>query len=325
MRFREIIREDIEDLRKNVIGAVRTTSDEQLLDKIYTVLNQSGLSKRIATTLTTDTDTKGYVEDITKIIIDTPGTYQEKWDFINAFPKGYVDVKLMLSGQYISFDELLQGGEFTHKVFQALKGYSPAGVKGPGEFAMAVMSPHIKITGKGDFNIGDKVIEVKASAGKTVSSGGGRLGTPGTLHSDSVARIIMRYFPNLELTQGVNLGLKGFSELAAKLPPEKRKKMAEETFGYIFGRGINISELVNATMSGQALTPGYLKANWERYQTDTGFDGVMLINFARGALQYFDNAEKMLPNIYGISNYLISKDKGAQARQILSQVTLKGE
>ena len=104
MRFKEIIREDIEDLRKNVIGAVRTTSDEQLLDKIYTVLNQSGLSKRIATTLTTDTDTKGYVEDITKIIIDTPGTYQEKWDFINAFPKGYVDVKLMLSGKYISFD-----------------------------------------------------------------------------------------------------------------------------------------------------------------------------------------------------------------------------
>lgn len=324
MKIKELLTEDVSQLKKDVITQVQQTDDEQLLDRIYTVLNQSGLADRIGGVLTRDTDTEGYVDEITRIIIDTPGTYQEKYAFIEAFPTGYVNIKLMLSGNRVTFEDLLQGGKFVHSVFQALKRYQPAGVKGPGEFALAVMSPHIKITGKGDLNIGDQVVEVKASAGKTVSSGGGRLGTPGLLHSDRVATIIKKYIPTVRLETGVNLSLEGLQQLAANLEPVVKEKLAKDVFGYIFGRSVDTSELESAFAAGQSLSGPYTKANWALYQQHSGFTGVMLINFALGQLQYFANPADIISNIYSTNVYLISKDKGAQSRQILSQVTLKG-
>jgi hypothetical protein len=193
-------------LKDKVIAQVKTTDDMNLLDRIYTVLNQTNLSGKIGGVLDRETDTKGYVEAITKIIIDTPGTYDEKDAFITGFPHGYVDVQKMISGDRVKFDDLLTGGDnkqapmrFVREVFDAMKQVTFGTAKGPGEFALAVLSPHIRITGKGDLNIGDAVIEVKASAGKEVSSGGGRLGTPGLLDHRDVTANVQAFFPNTVL------------------------------------------------------------------------------------------------------------------------------
>ena len=110
MKSNEFITEDdnnISQLKTDIIRQVKKTSDEELLDRIYTVLNKSDLVSRISGTLERDTDTVGYVEELTKIIIDTPGTFQEKYEFIDGFPTGYVDIKLMLSGNRVKFEELL--------------------------------------------------------------------------------------------------------------------------------------------------------------------------------------------------------------------------
>ena len=236
MRYNEIVglfeadgsADSVATLRKDIIDQVKKTQDQELLDKIYTVLNKSGLTDRIAGTLKRETDTEGYVADITKIIIDTDGTYQEKHAFIEGFPTGYVNIELMLSGRRVKFDELLDKNAFVRRVFDALKRVTFGTAKGPGEFALAVMSPHIRITGKGDLNIGEQVIEVKASAGKDVSSGGGRLGTPGLLHSDNVESIIVKHLkikPAEAYPQG-NLGLGGIVELANTVPFDVRRALA---------------------------------------------------------------------------------------------------
>ena len=47
------------------------------------------------------------------------------------------------------------------------------------------------------------------------------------------------------------------------------------------------------------------------------------MNFALGELQYYRNPDDMIQHIYDPGVYLISKDKAAQARQIISQVTLR--
>jgi hypothetical protein len=49
----------------------------------------------------------------------------------------------------------------------------------------------------------------------------------------------------------------------------------------------------------------------------------MLVNFRAQALKYFNDPTQMANEIYAFSIYLISSNPGFQARQILSQVTLK--
>jgi hypothetical protein len=322
-----IFENTVSQLKTDIIQQVKKTNDEELLDRIYTVLNKSGLSDRISGTLERDTDTVGYVADLTQLIIDTPGTYQEKHDFIKGFPTGYVNIDLMLSGKRIKYEDLLTGGMFVRKVFDKLKRVTFGTAKGPGEFALAVMSPHIKITGKGDLNIGKDVIEVKASAGKDVSSGGGRLGTPGLLHSDNVENIISKNL-NVNLAKVCpdgNLSLKGLIALSSNAKPDTRSKLGKQLFGYIFKNEVPVNKVVSAFTSGdlESFKQEYIKANYALYQKDSGFTGVMLMNFALGELQYYRDSAEMIQHIYDPGVYLISKDKAAQARQILSQVTLR--
>lgn len=325
--FINILEDSVSQLKTDIIKQVKKTDDEELLDRIFTVLNKSGLSDRISGTLERETDTAGYVADLTQIIIDTPGTYQEKHDFINGFPTGYVDIKLMLSGERVKYIDLLTGNSFVSRVFDKLKRVTFGTAKGPGEFALAVMSPHIRITGKGDLNIGDDIIEVKASAGKEVSSGGGRLGTPGLLHSDNVEAILAKHL-RINMARAIpdgNLSLKGLITLTSNAKPETRSKLGKELFGYIFKNQISVNKLVSAFAAGDLETfkQEYIKANYALYQKDSGFTGVMLMNFALGELQYYRNPDDMIQHIYDPGVYLISKDKAAQARQIISQVTLR--
>jgi hypothetical protein len=318
-------------LKDKVIAQVKTTDDMNLLDRIYTVLNQTNLSGKIGGVLDRETDTKGYVEAITKIIIDTPGTYDEKDAFITGFPHGYVDVQKMISGDRVKFDDLLTGGNnkqapmrFVREVFDAMKQVTFGTAKGPGEFALAVLSPHIRITGKGDLNIGDAVIEVKASAGKEVSSGGGRLGTPGLLDHRDVTANVQAFFPNTDLAKVApkGLSLNGFTEILKTLGSSDRKACAEKVFRGIFGGDVDISRVVAAAAGSGDLQKEYVKANYAKYKTQSGFKGLMIMNFALGELKYFIDPAQMAEEIYSPAVYLISGKESDASRQILSQVTL---
>jgi hypothetical protein len=187
----------------------------------------------------------------------------------------------------------------------------------------------IVITGKGDLHIDNKTIEVKASAGKEVSSGGGRLGTPGFLNHQDVAQIIVKNMPkgfNLAaaLAPGKgNLGLDGLVKLTSVLTAQKRAKLGRELFGSIFGNKADITKLVSALSSGQSIIKPYIKTNYEAYQKDSNFDGVMLMNFALGELRYYLKSEELADDVYNPAVYIISKKEADAARQILSQVTLR--
>lgn len=310
------------DLKKNIINQVKKTDDQELLDKIYTVLNKSNLVDRIAGTLERETDTSGYVTDLTQLIIDTPGSYDEKYKFIEGFPDGYVNVQLMLSGERVRFKDLITGGKFVQAVFEKLKSITFGSAKGPGEFALAVLSPHIKITGKGDLNIGKMTVEVKANTGKS----GGRLGTPGSLHYESIPVIISK---NLKIPmstlEGISMNLESFMNLLAQVPVPLRKKTASAVFNYIFGGVTDTSKLVSAIVNGDIaeVRAQYVKNNYEHYQKETNFDGIMLINFVAGELKYYVDPEAMTQDILSPNVYLISSNSGFSARQILSQVTLR--
>lgn len=313
----------VSNLKTQIIGQVKKTDDSDLLQKIYTVLNKTGLVDRIGLVLDRDTDTKGYVKQLVDMIIEVPGTYEEKAAFVKQYPTGYIDIPKMLSGEYVKFDDLIVGGqgaplEFVHRVFDSLKQVTFGGAKGPGEFGLAVLSPHIKITGKGDLHIGKDVIEVKANAGAS----GGRVGTPGLLRSDNIPGIIGKYI-EADLSAGLNL--KQLSSLMdeAGLDPRTKKKLATELFSYIFKGETDVSNIVSAVVTNGDPNPHFLKANYELYQKESGFTGMMLINFPAQALKYFKDPVQMASEIYAFQIYLVSANAGFQARQILSQVTLR--
>lgn len=320
----------LKQLQAQVIGQVKKTEDESLLDKIYTTLNSSGLAGRIAKAISHDVDAKAYIDQLVQIIIDTPGTYEEKEAFIEGFPDGYVDIKKMLSGERVHFDELLTSKNskaplaFVKRVFQALKQVSLGTEKGPGEFALAVMSPQIRIFGKGDLHIGKMTIELKASAGTDVGSGGGRIGTSGWLNHQQVPELVAKYFPSLDVTQ--TLGLSKFSELVKTLPPKKRVDAVREIFGSIFkGKKADLQPLVDAAVAGNSLIKPYVKVAYQAYQSSSGFDGMMLMNFNLEELKYFKDPEQMADEIYNPSVAIISSNEGFGGRNILPSVTLAPE
>jgi len=271
-----------------------------------------------------DTDTKGYVDKLVDIIIQTPGTYKEKAAFIEQYPHGYIDVKKMLSGEYVKFDDLITGGnnaplKFVHRVFDALKQVDFGTAKGPGEFGLAVLSPHIKITGKGDLNIGNEIIEVKANAGKS----GGRIGTPGSLASDDIPQMI-KDATGVTWPEGTGLNLNQLPALMKQYIPNtaNQTKFATKLFNYIFKNKVDVSGLVQAAVGGGDLNAQYLRCNYEVYQKESKFTGMMLMNFQAQACKYFTDPLQMANEIYAFSVYLISSNPGFQTRQILSQVTL---
>lgn len=317
----------LKQLKTQVIGQVKKTEDEELLDKIYTSLNGSGLSERIAKAISHDDDARAYIDKLVQIIIDTPGTYEEKEKFIEGFPNGYVDVKKMLSGDRVHFDELLTSKNtdaplsFVRKVFHSLKQVSLGTEKGPGEFALAVMSPHIKIFGKGDLHIGKMTIELKASAGE---GGGGRIGTSGWLNHQEVPDQVLKYFPNHDVTQ--TLGLTAFSDMVKTLSPKDRVACVKDVFGAIFkGKKADLSPLTDAAVGGNSLIKPYVMVSYRVYQESSKFDGIMLMSFGLEELKYFKDPAQMADEIYNPSVSLISSNEGFSGRNILPAVGLAPE
>lgn len=150
--------------------------------------NEGGLQSRIVSSIQPD-NTKpeddqtygpSFMEGFIDAIDKTQGTVEEKIQFAQTLGKvDHIDTKALLQ-PLAGWSDWLVGTPFATRLFDtmfnmpALKEEN----KGPGEFALAILSPKITLKGKGDILVGNTPVEVKA--GETAS--GGRLSpTEGTL------------------------------------------------------------------------------------------------------------------------------------------------
>jgi hypothetical protein len=329
MRFRDFktFSEDqsqLTGLKSKVISGVKQTNDVGVLQKIYATLEGTNLQQRIRRALQSDGEARRYLDQIVQIILDTQGTVEEKLNFSNAFPDGYIDIDLMLSGKRVYFEDLIQSkvkgvsNEFAKRVFVSLK-QLPAKEKGPGEFSLAVLSPRIDIFGAGDLKIDDKIIEVKAN--------GGRLGSTGFLNHEDAPGILQKYIP---IVPGKTLGLNRFNELANALNPDQRKALANELFPALFKKHthVDLKPLINSLIKGQSITSEYILASYQAYVGPKGqekFDGVMLINFETEELKYFTDPKKMVQEIDGPAVAIISSNQQFAPRNVIPALTLSRE
>jgi hypothetical protein len=124
---------------------------------------------------------EGFIEGLVNAIDKTEGTTEERIAFAKSLGKvSHIDTNALLQ-PLSGWGDWLVGSEFAKRLFETLF-LDPAFLqanKGPGEFALAILSPDISLTGaKGDIQVNGKPIEVKS--GKT-SSGGRLTPTDGTL------------------------------------------------------------------------------------------------------------------------------------------------
>jgi hypothetical protein len=325
---------NLTNLKQKVIKQVEITSDSDLLNKIYTSLNSVNLISRIAKGIADDSDIKSNLDEIVNIIIHTPGTYEEKLAFAENISSGYINISKMLSGERMHFADLIKSPseevsmEFLTKLFTSLKDVNSQ-AKGPGEYSLAVFSPLITIFGEGDLKIGkpwNVKIEVKASNGK--------LGTTGDLNHRNAPEIVNRYFgpdspykiPNFDVNKTLNV--KTFGKLAKQyLPPEQRRALGDELFGDIFSeKNVDISPIVDAFVKGEDIIKPYTMAAYQAYKGSNDsirFNGILLINFDRQELRYFDDFEEMYNDLDSVQANILTTNAGFRGRGNLPGLTLK--
>jgi len=322
MQISEFLREDDTDLGKLkslIIADVKSSNDRDLLNQIYTSIHSSGLEGRVSSVLTSDTDTAKYSKALSALVVSTAGTYEEKEAFASGYPTGYIDVATLLSGKRVSFDQIIQGGDFVKRVFDKMFPFTVEDA-GPGEFALAALSPQLRMRNNGDLWFKNQYIEVKASAG---SGGGGRLGVTGaTLKFEKIPEIFAQF-----KTSDSPYGTQSFS--ISKLPawinanvePNRKRQFAEILFGYIFGK--KTPGLVAAALGNGNIVREYFAENFYAYKKQAGWEGILLLSMRKRSALYGKNPENFFGKVTNSSASLNpEQDTGFAGRQILSPIEL---
>jgi hypothetical protein len=296
-------------LKNKVKQQIDLTDDESLLNKIYSSLNKGTLLDRLSIGLSnlSDPEIQGFVAEIATVIEQAPGSYNEKMEFIKGLHAGFIDIDKMIDGQRHHFSDLLIPNKkvslkFLFDMFNSLKDLGGRAKKGPGEFAIALMSPKVSVFGGGDLKIGNLNVEVKAEKGT--------IGGTGYFQHSKVPVILQQYFPGIDLSK--NIGSKALSGLVktANLDPKTLDEFANKLVDYIFKAQegwANTTPLKNAIKNigspdqANEIMKGYLVAAYSAYKGrekgKSKFDGVMLMDYSKQELRYFDDPEELYSDI----------------------------
>lgn len=215
MRFKEILAEDLTKDQRKKISRInnRLESDPDLIDEIWKDLAlkakdiEGQFVNRFITMLDpekTDPEKdqafKDFLKKYAQIIAEIDAPTEEKFAFINSLgKKSHINEKNLLSPGKSSWDDWLTGSNFSKKLFEAA--YSDPRLitnnKGPGEAALAILSPNITLAlgGAGDVVVNGTPVEVKAAAGNATSAGR-LIPTKNTLGVYTAKQVAEMLFPN---------------------------------------------------------------------------------------------------------------------------------
>ena len=262
----------------------------QILDKIYRTLHDKGISSKVALAFGPPTADDSFsveplLKTLTRMIFHAGVDYKSLDAFLDRLAKGnVVDVSVLTRAGVGSVRDFFGGDETATKVFQSMATLG-AGKKqkGPGEYALAMLSNQIKLKHQGgDIDVNGTSIEVKAETTK----GGGRLGEGGP--TNAVAKEYWSVLPSIAEhfaagSKGLGIG-KFVGYLALDLPlndPEKKRQrqdMLTKWYNQLFP---NAAPFVQAFMQDDARTAEkmYGKANFDSYKNNYKWDGLLSINF----------------------------------------------
>ena len=334
MRFKEFLKEDdFADMKKQIIQRLQGLSNdpsnpeeqaeaEDVIDKIYSLLNrrdtydkfQTIVAKELAAEYGGQTDNKQLKKKIDQKILqiagkisEAPLSYKDKMKFAENFKAGKViDANMLLiAGQY-TLEELCYDKPENLIVFDHLKllGVGEQ-MKGPGEHALAILSPDISLRASGgDVSVKGNPVEIKASVS---GGGGGRFGETSSVPTrDSLYKIITSY-PELKapieelMKKQKSLNVKNFTQLVNQvdMDPAKRKDLSNKLFGALFGKDadILINTFAKPGVDPKQVADAYTVSNFDHYKNSGeggSWETLVAINFGANTMATVKTGDDVL-------------------------------
>ena len=301
------------DLKKNIIGLVKTTDETPVLHKVLKTLKAGNLDERIHDLLKSDADAEGFIKQITDAIINSDAPLEEKNEFLDKYPKGIVDTSLLLDGSAHTFDEIVGKG-FPADLFAQLSTSLVSQGVGPGEVALAVLSPDIKWSGReaggGDIIVDGKNIEVKTS----VKSGGRWINARKANMNMPAIKAAIENATGMEVP--ARLGIPAWVNTYRPAIPEKTLPEVCKTIAKGLFTAVDTSafEEVLATGDARAIQTEMLRTGYENYKKLSKFDGMLMMDVNSRTAQYFQTYDDMLGSINISSTYLYSPEGEAMPK-----------
>jgi len=301
-----------EELKDLIVNRLRSEEDRSMLDKIYQALEQSTLDERIQDALAEDEDARTKLEVFAGMIMNTDGTFAEKNDFINNYEYGYVDTdRLTQMGQVQDFESWITGNDFVKRVFNNLYTYTPQGI-GPGEFALAVLSPNIASSGRsaelaGDIVIGNDMVEVKAK-----QQAGGRFFDGRKAKMDQ--RSVERAFNELGIDVGKGISGKMWADkVRPQVPQDKLEPLVEIIIrgAFAFVKLDEAQTLKTALMSGntEQIKQAWGLLSYENYKRMSKFDSMLLLDGPKRHSLYFKDASTVADILKSGMPYVVGPEQ----------------
>jgi len=305
----------IQDIIKQL--DIEDEKDRGIIDQIWRILNsdhiQTVIGSVVARPIADETamDKLEATKILTKVIYQVEGSYDKIKSFLDDLEK---------TGSAYDVDAIKKPINALSNVFKSDVGFTvfktllPYGVgsnrKGPGEFALAMLSDRVQLSDStGDIKVDGDLVEVKASKSET-SSGGGRLGMHGLTGDDATARLlkyendIPSIAQHLKDPRNKTLGFGKFLEyLNTDLPvgDKRRGLIVKDLYtGVFIPKAVQkIAKAVQSSNQSIEIAKQYAGANYIDYVSKGKFDSLLAIDLYTGKTAYMKSEDEFIEFIEG--------------------------
>lgn len=309
---------DVSSLKKAIASLLKDTEEGSVLNQVLKVLQAGNIDERIAKVVGTDSDAKQFINQITDAIIKSDASIEQKNAFLERFPKGILDVGAMVDGDEHSFEDLVGAGFPTELLKDLSVRLTSQGV-GPGEVALAIMSPKIKWSGRdvggGDILVNGKPVEVKTR----VSSGGRWLNTRKSNMNLPAIKQAIEEASGLEIPARLSVD-NWVNVYRPNIDPKTLPKVAQTIADGVFN-GVSNKDYTEMLMQGdtQDIIDEHLRTGYENYKALSGFEGLLLMDLPTERIQYFTDYDEMQGLIKNDSVYIYAPEA-----EMMPKVALAG-
>ena len=317
---KEIIVEydSIEQAKSDVLNRIEMldpsdNDNATLIDKIFRALSSKETGNKIEQAFGPPTADENmsdqaklqHIAAIAKIISNVDSDYKGLNNFLTKLEAGNIIDISVFKKPVSTFGELLGNDRIALNIFNELIPYG-SGIKrkGPGEFALALMSPNIRLaTGQGDLEI-DGIGGVELKTERT--SGGGRLGMGGPTresqtfvlekHKEKAPELIDKLLnTNSIILNPLMKVLNQYMPMTEPNAKEIRVNLCADMFALSYGEkfGTAMAQGFGQADAKKALRD-FTKLNFEYYQAKDNFNALVIMHVPSAKILTANTGEELI-------------------------------
>jgi len=309
------------ELKKEIISLVNDTESEDVLNKVQSALRSTELTNKFKSAIKNANLKQKWQLKLTRAIIHLPGKIEDKISFIENINTGFIDINLLLSGDYVTYSDIVEG-DFARVVFDYVAHKKDYGV-GQVEFALVIMSPNIAHIGSSGSKGGDVVINGKGVEIKAKDSRGGRwIDTrKAKMKLDQVQKKLQALIPkDSDYIVPERIGAKQWiDDIRPQLKLSNNLQKGAEILAKASIRFTDSTPLSAALVGGDraSMEDAALMVGFDNYKAYSKFDYMIIADVNAQAMQTFSSFDEIRGNVKHNTIYFL-----APAGEMMPQVEL---